>query len=336
MIEGADISAWETITDPNAFINEGPHPLQFVYIRAGIGRWNDEKYKMFFGQLKNIQGAEGVTLLGAYHFLTYSSGEPAGDYQVQNTWDLISAGGIEWQLPLAIDLEYEVYYSNGVRLTRPIADPIAYLDRAVMPAIKLASDKLGRRPVLYTGPYFIKQNLFHGLGIAKYDALWECPLWVAAWNYVPEPITSGAFPLKGASFDLTQIWPKYAFWQYYGDYPKGGFPAWPGLNALDLNIWPGTRAELKAFCQGGDIPAPDIPVPVYEEWIKIPPVYRFIRSEPVLGETSKITTLRQGQEYKILERVTVGDQVWARVAVHGYVCISIGEHQYVEVIQVPV
>jgi len=334
MIYGFDISAWETITDANAFINDGPKKLEFGYMRAGIGNFDDEKYRQFFEQLKHIQAVGGVTLLGAYQFMTYTYGG-GGAAQVQNMWSLISAGGVEFQLPPALDLEYEAFVSNGVRLTRPIPDPIKYLDNTVMPAIAWLKQKMGRLPVIYTGAYFAKDVLFHGLGKPQYDDLFNCPLWVAAWNNVPEPITNGVFPLKGASFDLTQAWPKYAFWQFYGDYPKGGYPKWPGINALDLNIWPGTRAELRAFCMSGaPIPDPDIPAPVYEEYIKIPPVYRYIRSKPDLSKASEITTLRQGQTYKILERVTVGPQVWARVAVNGFVCMQIGDRQYVEVVKV--
>jgi len=207
MINGVDFSSWETITDAHALFNEQAL-IDFTYIRAHTGFGDDEKFPQFRNVLRDARTPNGSVLWGAYMFLGYSGkagsrtwNAQRGDYQAQNCWDLITGGGIEWQLPVAIDCENIPFIVDGVRQYLPLPSAAAYCDTYLMPAIEFLTEKMGRRPVFYSSPNFILNYLSPVLGKSQY----------AGWiKYCARSVKDGQFYLgiyrgRAGVYDTLQV-----------------------------------------------------------------------------------------------------------------------------------
>jgi GH25 family lysozyme M1 (1,4-beta-N-acetylmuramidase) len=94
--------------------------------------------------------------------------------------------------------------------------------------------KIGRKPMVYTAAYFSQSNI--GAALKDY------PLWIANYKYT----TTGACPLMPDA-----SWGKWTVWQYSD---KGSVPGISG--GVDMNVFDGTLAELKAFAGSGPTTPP--------------------------------------------------------------------------------
>lgn len=246
MINGLD---WAFITpkDPQAMIG-AQLPVDFVIVRSRDGFRDDASYKKNAALLPKLTGKQGTILWGSYAYLNYNPGSAEGDDQMKQVWDLIApAGEMEWQIPPTIDAERS---PSG-----PLPDAKFYFDTRLMPAIDYLSEKINRRPLLYTNADFILNYAKLLLLKPEYKAVGECPLWLADWNRVATP-----YPLNWPSIEKLGLWKSWLVWQYRGDVGD-----WPGITDVDLNRGQGTRAQWKAWCNGGPLPiegAAEPPPPV--------------------------------------------------------------------------
>jgi hypothetical protein len=272
-MNGFDISGWTTVNDMSALLTE-QLVMDFAWVRASTGYGDDLKYTAFRKLLVNTVGKNGKTIWGPYAFLGYSAqvgsmkwNAARGDAQMKNMMDLAANGGIEFQLPPAIDVENNVYVDNGVRQVVPMPSVDAYCDAYLLPAIEYLSAQLGRRPVLYASPNIILNYLLPVLQKDKGKPILECALWVASWTKSQVPAywedTKNAAGVV-VKHGIRRYWKQWLAHQYAGDVRD-----YPGVDDIDLIRMPGTRAQLKAWCAddtaplpNNDLPEPPPPTPV--------------------------------------------------------------------------
>jgi hypothetical protein len=280
MINGVDFSSWETITNSQAVWN-GQLLIDFAYIRARDGFRDDAKFAEFRAIMRTATTKNGTVLWGPYMFLGYSGTVGSrtwtaarGDVQAQECWNLTTAGGREFPLPVAIDCEKIPYIDpNGIRQIVPLPNAYAYCDAYLVPAIKFLTEKMGRRPVIYSNPDFILNYLAPVLSKPEFASICECPLWVAAWTKA-----TGTVPYMDTIAAKTG-WKTYLIQQYAGDVKD-----WPGINAIDLNRGQGTRAQWKAWIlDATKVPVEGAPVP--------PPVDPPTPPPPAADLESRVATL---------------------------------------------
>lgn len=97
--------------------------------------------------------------------------------------------------------------------------------------IETVQKATGRAPVVYGG----KSLLFPAAGNASHPTLAACPLWVAEYNSLPQPVGIPA-----------QVWKTWALWQY----AEGGTV--DGVTGhVDRSRFNGTPEELGTFWSAG-------------------------------------------------------------------------------------
>ena len=249
----------KTINDAQAMVN-GQLIVDVVIIRARDGYRDDQFYAVHRDAVKKATNPSGAALWGTYAYLGYTAKAGAyswtaqrGDVQAQDYWNLISAGGIEWQVPPALDTENLVYWekrenpdgtSKLVRQTVPMPEVHQYADTYLMPATKFLADKAGRLPLQYLNADKILNYLSPLKQESKYDLLFQCPLWLADWNALVNGMPSYWTKVQ-------KYFPNLIMHQYKGDVRD-----WPGVSDVDLNRIPGTRKQLKAWLADKTAPLP--------------------------------------------------------------------------------
>jgi hypothetical protein len=254
MIVGLDGSKWTIVSDPTALVNTEP-PVEVVLWRGYDGWRDDPRFVEHRRQTVGLRNKNGSVLWGAYMFLGYSSTSEGGgvsysaargDAQASNFWSLITAGGIEWQVPAAIDVEYNSFIDDAGNTQRmPLPNVFVYADTYLLPAIRKLRDLMGRLPILYSNPDIILHYLAPLKGQAAYQDIFDCPLWVADYNPVKADGNYAYF--TGCS----KYWPKWLIHQ-----TRGSVRDWPGTNNIDVNRCQGTRAQWKAWCKDATQPLP--------------------------------------------------------------------------------
>ena len=155
--------------------------VRFVYLRCGVG--NDPPDSRF---REYAAGAHAAGLLvGAYHFvypLVTELAHPGRDPETQARDHAAAQGSWATDLPAALDLEWPevpdwaLWGCSGDQVTDWA---LRYL--AAMQSIT------GRRPILYSYPYFLQQ-----LGAGNRAKLVDYDLWLAA--YGPHPTAPAPWP----------------------------------------------------------------------------------------------------------------------------------------------
>ena len=305
MIYGGDFSGYETLTDVQAVTNNPGQPIDFLYYRAWTMYSDDQVFGAIRQQLKGAYNASGSTLWGAYGEVGYGPTSKPGDGQAANMWNLITAGGVEWQLPPWVAVEDEpAGRTNGVVQYVPRLPLSTYLDNKLMPFVEYLEKKMGRLPVLYAGPNWILYYLAPALNDPKYAKLWQMPLALARYNSTPVPFGN---PMKASNYDLTKFFKEYAFSQYYGDDPNV-----PGIDHLDRVVWPGDRASLKAWAKDYTAGIPVETAPNTQTWATIQSASLRLRHAPGLNG-AHIGYLRAGASFPVVERKEVDGYTWVRM-----------------------
>jgi Glycosyl hydrolases family 25 len=234
MIYGLDISSYTTITDPVKTFKEGSQPVDFTYMRGWTGYGDDQKFTAHKKTLLAAVGAGGSILSGCYMWLAYDNGHKAGDVQAESFWNTITAGGVWFNMPPAVDVERRRFLANGTWQYAPLPSVTAYMDH-LHKAVDYLTNKNGRRPVLYSNVDLILNYLYPE--IVKTTGAWllECPLWIAHWRV--------AAPFQGYK---PNPWPKE---RWYFHQVNGDVKDWPGISDVDINKFNGDRAGLKAWCK---------------------------------------------------------------------------------------
>jgi lysozyme len=161
---------------------------------------------------------------GAYHFLDWRTSELN---QAKLFVGLL--GNDPGELPPVVDFEMQDGAPEKAVCQGKLWNFVQYVEQAI-----------GKKPMIYTGYFYWLEHTDANAGWEKYK------LWLA-W-YADETVIKVPPP-----------WKKWTFWQYtcQGDGIKYGAES----KSLDMNVFNGTVAELKAFI-GNSTPLPDPPIPV--------------------------------------------------------------------------
>ncbi len=198
VLVGIDVSKWQGDVDWPAVKADG---IEFAFARVSDGLNGVDSY---FAD--NWAGMKAAGLVrGAYQFF-----RPASNVADQAQVMIDALGELEpTDLPPVIDVEADGGLSDAA-----VAD-------AVDEWITIVQAATGRRPIIYTGPYFWRDevgsadHLPSDLWVAHYGA--ECPL-------TPEP------------------WSRWAFWQYTDSGDVAGVDG-----PVDTNLFNGDMADLLAL-----------------------------------------------------------------------------------------
>lgn len=208
---GIDVSKWQGTINWDAVSGSG---VRFAFIRVSDGvRHRDD----FFA--RNWREARRVGVLrGAYQFF-----RPAQDVAAQANIMIEALRADGGELAPVIDVEA----ADG-------RSP-AQIAAAVRRWIELVGAATGRTPIIYTGPYFWRDQV----GNAN---LGGNPLWIA--HYGPRcPLTP------------EEVWPRWTFWQFTD---RGRVPGISG--GVDTNYFNGSLEDLRAFADGTPVAPPPTPV----------------------------------------------------------------------------
>jgi GH25 family lysozyme M1 (1,4-beta-N-acetylmuramidase) len=206
-VRGIDVSKWQDAIDWDRVAGSG---VRFAFIRVSDGaRVHDERFE------RNWREARRVGLLrGVYQFF-----RPGQDVAAQANLVIEAIRGDSGELAPVIDVEDTDGRSR------------AQVAAAVAEWIRLVSAGTGRTPIVYTGPYFWRDQVGNPDQSAS-------PLWIAHYT-------------TGCPLISEDVWPRWTFWQYSS---SGRVPGISGN--VDMNYFNGTMADLHALASGGGTPAP--------------------------------------------------------------------------------
>jgi lysozyme len=200
--QGIDVSKWQSNVNWQNMKEAG---VAFAFARATYGNTEvDSEFKT------NWQGMKDAGIIrGTYHFFVAADDPTAQANLFVNTVGSLDSG----DLPPVLDVEAESGTSSTL-----VADVQTWLD--------VVEQKLGRKPIIYTGPSYWNEYMTNGFG--------SYPLWVAEYG-VSEPKSVNG-------------WNAWTFWQY----SETGYMG--GLNPADLDYFNGSLEDLSAFINS--LPAP--------------------------------------------------------------------------------
>jgi GH25 family lysozyme M1 (1,4-beta-N-acetylmuramidase)/LysM repeat protein len=209
-VPGIDVSYWDAGIDWPKVRATGQ---RFVFAKATEGDfYSDPTFD------DNWFGAKSAGLLrGAYHFFRCNvDAKKQADYFI-NYVKTVNDNG---ELPPVLDLE-----SND-----------AQKKEKIIPAVKIWLDRVegafGKKPIIYSGQYFLQDYLSEAGGGPPAWAK-DYPLWLAQY---PNQYVEGSKPY------LPRGWYNWTIWQYS---EKG---AVNGINAsVDMNLFNGSLDDLYKF-----------------------------------------------------------------------------------------
>lgn len=209
-VPGIDVSYWNSGIDWPKVRATGQ---RYVYAKASEADFYKDPTLD-----DNWAGAKSAGVLrGAYHFFRCGV-DPVS--QAKNYIEYVKSLNDDGELPPALDLEV----SDGVP------------NHKIIPSVKtwlnLVEAAFGKKPIIYSGFYFLKDSLsIVGGGPPSWAK--DYPLWIAQY---PNQYVDGMSP------SLPPGWFKWTFWQYS---EKGKVN---GINAnVDLNVFNGSLEELYKF-----------------------------------------------------------------------------------------
>jgi GH25 family lysozyme M1 (1,4-beta-N-acetylmuramidase)/LysM repeat protein len=215
-VPGIDVSYWDAGIDWPKVRATGQ---RFVVAKATEGiTYKDPTFD------DNWFGAKSAGLLrGAYHFFRCNvDAKKQADYFI----DYVKTVKDNGELPPVLDLET----NDGTSKEK------------IVPAVKIWLDRVeaafGKKPIIYSGQYFLQDYLVVAGGGPPAWAK-DYPLWLAQY---PNQYVEGMKPF------LPRGWFNWVIWQYSD---KGRIN---GINAsVDMNLFNGTLEELYKFA-GANIP----------------------------------------------------------------------------------
>ena len=191
---------------------------------------------------------------------------------------------------MALDLEYQPK-GDGTYYPLP-ADYVGQVSEAIETATALQS----RRPILYSSPDFLWNWCGFKNGKLPPASWLDCPLWIADW--------------RGLAAPGYQPWSQFAFWQ-----KKGNMKDWPGISAMDLDVWPGDRTQLKAWCADARAGIPGWsgpPAPATETWATVVGTNLRLRHVPSLSG-DVMGRMAQNATFRVVEKREMDGYTWARL-----------------------
>ena len=209
-VPGIDVSYWNAGIDWPKVRAAGQ---RYAFIKASEG---DGYVDPTFDD--HWRGAKAAGLLrGAYHFFRANVDAKK---QANRFITYVNSMGDEGELPPVLDLET----TDGQSRDKIIARAKTWLD--------LVEAAFNRKPMLYSGQYFLQDNFSEAGGGPPAWAK-DYPLWLAQY---PNQYIQGMQP------GLPRGWFKWTFWQYS---EKGRVN---GINAnVDMNVFNGSLEDLYRF-----------------------------------------------------------------------------------------
>ncbi|MEZ4458224.1 MAG: GH25 family lysozyme [bacterium] len=202
-VQGADVSKYQANFNWEAQKNAG---MTFGIARISDGvNTPDEYFDRNWAELKRL----GM-IRGAYQYFRPAQNVAQQANMVVNKLGRLGPG----DLPAVIDVE-----SNGGLSKAQVA-------AAVKQWLQIVEDGTGKRPIIYTGPYFWQDNV----GDAS---LGNYPLWIAHYGTTCPLIPDG--------------WDKWTFWQYC----DGNTQYCANGQGFDRNVYNGPAGDLAALAGGG-------------------------------------------------------------------------------------
>lgn len=209
-VPGIDVSYWNAGIDWPKVRATGQ---RFVFVKASeADYYRDSTFD------DNWLGAKSAGLLrGAYHFFRCNVDAKK---QADSFINYVKSFNDDGELAPVLDLETP----DGQKKEKIILAVKTWLDRV--------ETAFGRKPIIYSGQYFLQDYLSEAGGGPPAWAK-EYPLWLAQY---PNNYGEGSQPF------LPRGWFKWMFWQYS---EKGRIN---GINAnVDLNVFNGTLEDLYRF-----------------------------------------------------------------------------------------
>lgn len=216
MIRGLDASSVQGNLPIKALDDAG---VRFLIHKCQQG--NDGRDPCFD---RNVSAARNAGwYVGAYHFL-YPLPHLDPVAQAEGFFKASDLGSRAGELPPALDLEWP---DPDAGFAKWGCTPAQVNDWSQRCAARVA-ELFGRKPLIYTYPYFMSK--LRGRGALGPDVSWlaEYPLWIA--SYAPQPI-------------LPAPWSSWAFWQYDGN----GGEKMPNGGDADFNRFNGDESALATF-----------------------------------------------------------------------------------------
>lgn len=206
-VKGIDVSHYQGTIDWTKVKADG---VQFAFIRVSDGLGTiDSKFETNWSQSR----AKGI-LRGAYQFF-----RPAQDPIAQADLLLSKIGTLSPDdLPPVIDVEAD----GGLTPAQVAAKVKIWIDHVTA--------AIGKRPIIYTGFYFWRDQV----GAPDQTA---SPLWHAQYSTVACP-------------NIAPPWQDWAFWQYTSSGSISGI-----TGNVDVNRFNGTRTELESLLMGAGAPS---------------------------------------------------------------------------------
>lgn len=213
---GIDISHWQGEIDWAAVKHSG---ITFAFMKATDGHgFVDKRFSENWTRSK----AEGL-LRGAYHFF-----QPTIDPREQASLFAESVDLDADDLPPVLDLEHHDKVTS------------ANLIQGAKTWLSEVQNRLGRTPIIYTGPSFWNTFMKNRLGQAPPWTA-EHPLWIAHYTQLPQPI-------------IPKGWSRWTFWQHTDRGSVDGIKAqvdmdWfnGGLDDLQEFVGTGALAETRIY-----------------------------------------------------------------------------------------
>jgi lysozyme len=209
-IPGIDVSYWDSGIDWPKVRATGQ---RYVFIKATEGGfYADPTFD------DNWFGAKLAGLLrGAYHFFRCNVDAKK---QAKKFIDYVNSVNDKGELPPVLDLET----NDGMTKDKIVASAKTWID--------LVEAEFGRKPIIYSGQYFL-QDYFSAPGGGPPPWAKDYPLWLAQY---PNQYSPGMQPF------LPTGWFTWTFWQYSDKGQVNGINA-----AVDMNLFNGTLEELYKF-----------------------------------------------------------------------------------------
>lgn len=211
MLFGVDVSVFQGLSIDYA---KAASVIRFAIVKTSEGIHGIDSER-----LQHLAGfrAAGVRT-GVYHF-----GHPGlgtGDQQAEDLWN---ACGDTMPDFIVLDLEA----NDG----RQVGDVL----RFVRDFIAGCEARFGRKPVLYTGPWFANAM---GADFANALDLAECPLWISAYSH-----GNAWTPGPGDAPPKMKPWTSWTIWQFSGGAHVPGIPT-----LCDRDVFNGSEDDLRSLC----------------------------------------------------------------------------------------
>jgi len=272
---GVDISHWDGMFDPA----KATKPIDFVIQKASESLFPDPKFAAFRDSIMK------VPIRGAYHYFRSTT-----DWRLQ----------AEFFISVVRGLDFHFYVLDYEKIGNVLDENSAHHAHNWIDYVGMT---LGKPVLLYTNPAHYDANLWpYG------DWMKDYPLWLAQyWTTNVGPEREPALPKKRAAGDW-RIWQ----WASEINYVGHGHEYGCGGNSVDLNVFNGTVADMRAWLKLCTPPPPTPPPP--------PPVGQYI----VVVAAWIFATPNDGLNCKIVGRTVVGLTVKANEIAGEWASLSTG------------